>query len=151
MSGGWIGGASDKFRNGYFPVNAKTSFFGNFGELCAQSSVQEGNPTTDLAAQGVKQGVVVAARCAVEGFVGTLGWDVECVPEAYSAARLELPVVKVKPSLFSGSTPAESIANASTGEEPGLIGGRELKPKFLRVDFVDGVGEPALKGADLPK
>ena len=151
MSGGGFGGASGKFGNGHFPVDAKASFFGDFGELCAQSSVQEGNPTADLAAQGVKQGVIVAARCAVKRFVGTLGRHVECLPEAYGATRLELPIVKVKPSLFSGSTPAEPIANASTREEPGLSGGRELKPKFLRVDFVDGVGEPTLKGADLPK
>ena len=131
MSGGWIVGAGNKIRNGYFPVNAKTSFFGNFGELCAQSSVQEGNPTTDLAAQRVKKGVVVAARCAIEGFVGTLGWDVECLPKANGATRLELPVIKVKTKLFSGSTPAEPVTNATTRKEHGLSDGRELKPKFL--------------------
>ena len=32
-----------------------------------------------------------------------------------------------------------------------MCGGRELKPKFLRVDIKDGVGEPALEGADLAK
>ena len=99
----------------------------------------------------MKQRVVVATRCAVEGFVGTFGSEFEGVPEANGAALLELPIVKVKPSLFGGSTPAEPISYASTREEPGLRSGRELKPKFLRVDFVDSVGEPALKGADLPK
>ena len=32
-----------------------------------------------------------------------------------------------------------------------MCGGRELKPKFLRVDIKDGVGEPALEGAELAK
>ena len=32
-----------------------------------------------------------------------------------------------------------------------MCGGRELIPKFLRVDIIDGVGEPALEGADLAK
>ena len=32
-----------------------------------------------------------------------------------------------------------------------MCGGRELKPKFLRVNIKDGVGEPALEGADLAK
>ncbi len=32
-----------------------------------------------------------------------------------------------------------------------MCGGRELKPKFLRVDIKDGVGEPTLEGADLSK
>ena len=29
--------------------------------------------------------------------------------------------------------------------------GRELVPQFLCVDLIDGVGKPALKGANLPK
>ena len=32
-----------------------------------------------------------------------------------------------------------------------MCGGRELKPKFLRVNVKDGVGELALEGADLAK
>ena len=32
-----------------------------------------------------------------------------------------------------------------------MCGGRELKPKFLRVNIKDGVGEPALEDADLAK
>ena len=97
----------------------------------------------------MEQHVIVAAGCAVEGFIGTFGWEFESVPEANGTARLEFPIVEVKPSLFGGSTPAEPITNTPTREEPGLRGGRQLKPEFLRVDFIDSVGEPALKGADL--
>ena len=99
----------------------------------------------------MEQRVVVATGCAVERLVGAFGWEFEGMPEANGTARLELPIVEVKPCLFGGSPPAKPIANTSTREEPGLRGGRQLIPKFLRVDFIDGVGEPALKGADLSK
>ena len=61
-----------------------------------------------------------------------------------SCAGLELPVVKVQPRLLGGSTPAETITNAATGKEPGLFCWGKLKPKFLGMNFINGVGKLAL-------
>ena len=99
----------------------------------------------------MEERVVTATGCAAEGLIGALGREFEGVPEANGAANLELPIIEVKPRLFCGGTPAEPIASASAREKPGLGRGRELIPKLLRVNLVNGVGEPALKVAYLPQ
>ena len=98
----------------------------------------------------MEERVVTATGCAAEGFIGALGREFEG-SEANSTTDLELPIIKVEPCLFCGRTPAQSIANTSTREKPGLRGGRKLIPKLLRVNLVNGVSEPVLKGADLTK
>ena len=55
----------------------------------------------------------------------------------------------MQPRLLRGSSPAEAVANATAGQEPGLPSGCELKPVLLRVNFINGVGEPALKSSNL--
>ena len=99
----------------------------------------------------MEERVVTATGCAAEGFIGALGREFEGMTKANSTTDLELTIIKVKPCLFCGRTPAQPIANTSTREKPGLRGGRKLVPKLLRVNLINGVGEPALKGADLPK
>ena len=61
---------------------------------------------------------------------------------------MKFPIVKVESGLLCGGTPAEAVANTTARKKPGLFGGRQLKPMFLGVNFINGVGEPALQGAD---
>ena len=58
----------------------------------------------------MKERVVTPTGRAAKGLVATLGGEFDGVPEANRATDLELPVVKVKPCLFGGRTPAKSIA-----------------------------------------
>ena len=60
------------------------------------------------------------------------------------SASLEFPVVKVQSGLLGGSTPAETITNTATGKESGLFCWGELKPEFLGMNFINGVGKLAL-------
>ena len=70
------------------------------------------------------------------------------MPKTNGTAGLKFPVIKVQPRLLGGSSPAEAVANATAGQEPGLPSGCELKPVLLRVNFINGVGEPALKSSN---
>ena len=60
----------------------------------------------------MKERVVTPTGRAAEGLIAALGREFNGVPEANSAADLELLIVEVKPRLFGGGTPAEPIANA---------------------------------------
>ena len=66
------------------------------------------------------------------------------MPKSDCSASLELPVVEVKSRLFGRSPPTETIANAATGEESGLFCWGELKPEFLSMNLINGIGELAL-------
>ena len=59
-------------------------------------------------------------------------------------ACLEFPVIEVQSGLLGGCSPAKTITNAATGKESGLFGWGKLKPMFLGMNLVDGVGEFAL-------
>ena len=97
----------------------------------------------------MEKGVVTATGCAPEGFVGALGGELESMPKANGTACLEFPIVEVKSGLFCGRAPAETIANSTTCEKAGLCCRGELVPKFLCMNFINGVSEPALKSANL--
>ena len=113
-------------------------------DLRAKRSVEKGDATPDFAAQGVVEGVVVWAMRAVERFVAALRRSSDAVAKTHSTACLKFPVVKVQPCLFGWCSPAKTVTDATAREEPGLFNGRKLKPVFLRVSFVNGIGEPAL-------
>ncbi len=60
------------------------------------------------------------------------------------SACLEFPVIEMQPRLFGRCSPAKTIANTATGEEPGLFRWGKLKPMCLDMDLIDGVGKLAL-------
>ena len=97
------------------------------------------------------EGIVVWAIGAVERLVAAFCRCSDSVAEAYCAACLEFPIVKVKSCLFGWCPPAKAVANAAAGEQPGLFGGGQLKPMFLGVNFINGIGEPALQGTNFTK
>ena len=83
-------------------MDPEASFFSDFGELCANSCVEEGNTTTNLAAERVKKGVVAGTRSAPERFVVAFGRKFDGVTKPDCATDLKLPVVKMKPVLLGG-------------------------------------------------
>ena len=91
------------------------------------------------------------AMRAVEGFVAALCRSSDVVAKTHSTACLKFPVVKVQSCLLGWCPPAKTVADATARKEPGLFRRGQLKPMFLGVDFVDGIGEPALQGAYFTK
>ena len=132
-------------------MGAEASFFKDLGELRTQRGVEKGDTPSNFAAEGMVEGIVVWAMGAVERLVAAFCRCSDSVAEAYCAACLEFPIVKVKSCLFGWSPPAKAVANAAAGEKPGLFGGGQLKPMFLGVNFINGIGEPALQGTNFTK
>ena len=83
-------------------MDPEASFFGDFGELCANSCVEEGDPTSDFAAERVEKGVVTGTGSAPERFVVTFRRKFNGVTKPDCATNLKLPVIKMKPVLLGG-------------------------------------------------
>ena len=81
---------------------SEAGFLSDLGELCANGCVEEGDPSTDFAAERVEKGVVTGAGSAPERFVMTLRRKFNGVTKPDRATNLKLPVVKMKPVLLGG-------------------------------------------------
>ena len=62
-------------------MNTEAGILGNFGDLGANGGVEERDPTSDLATEWVKKGVLAVTGCASEGFVGAFGGEFEGMPQ----------------------------------------------------------------------
>ena len=125
-------------------MHAEAGVFKDFGDLRAKRSVWKGDATSNLTAEGVVEGVTVRALRAVERFVAAHCRSSYAVAKSDGSACLEFPVIQVQSSLFGRCSPAKTITNAATGKESGLFGWGKLKPMFLGMDLIDGVGKLAL-------
>ena len=99
----------------------EASVIEDFGDLRAKRSVEKGDATSNFAAQGVVEGVVVWAMRTVERFVAALCRSSDAVAKTHSAACLKFPVVNVQSCLLGWCSTAKTVTDATAGKEPGLL------------------------------
>ena len=116
-------------------MGAEASFFQDLGELRTQRGVEKGDTPSNFAAEGMVEGIVVWAMGAVERLVAAFCRCSDGMTEAYCAACLEFPIIKVKSCLFRWCPPAKAVANAAAGEKPGLFGGGATEANVLGSEF----------------